>query len=45
VALAGVALAVLESALAKKRFFELPDLIGAAGFSAMLGIALTVLFA
>ena len=35
----------VRAALAKKRFFELPDLIGAAGFSAMLGIALTVLFA
>jgi formate hydrogenlyase subunit 4 len=44
VALIGVALAFLESALAKRRFFELPDLIGAAGFSAMLGVALTVLF-
>jgi formate hydrogenlyase subunit 4 len=45
VAFVGLALAVLESALAKKRFFEIPDLIGAAGFSAMLGVALTVLFA
>ncbi len=45
VALVGVALAVVESAFAKKRFFELPDLIGTAGFSAMLGVALTVLFA
>jgi len=44
VALVGLALAILESALAKRRFFELPDLIGAAGFSAMLGVALTVLF-
>jgi formate hydrogenlyase subunit 4 len=44
VALVGLALAVLESAIAKRRFFELPDLIGAAGFSAMLGVALTVLF-
>jgi formate hydrogenlyase subunit 4 len=44
VALVGVALAVLESALAKRRFFELPDLIGAAGFAALLGVALTVLF-
>ena len=35
----------LESAFAKMRFFELPDLIGAAGFAAMLGVALTVLFA
>jgi len=45
VALVGVALAVVESALAKKRFFELPDVIGAAGFSAMLGVAVKVLFA
>jgi formate hydrogenlyase subunit 4 len=45
VALAGVALAVLESAIAKKRLFELPDLIGAAGFAAALGVAVTVLFA
>jgi len=45
VALVGVGLAVVESAFAKKRLFELPDLIGAAGFSAMLGVALTVLFA
>jgi hypothetical protein len=45
VALAGVALAVLESAIAKKRLFELPDLIGAAGFAAALGVAITVLFA
>jgi formate hydrogenlyase subunit 4 len=43
-AVVGLALAVLESAIAKRRFFELPDLIGAAGFSAMLGVALTVLF-
>lgn len=45
VALAGAALAVLESAVAKKRLFELPDLIGAAGFAAALGVAVTVLFA
>jgi formate hydrogenlyase subunit 4 len=45
VVLAGVALAVLESAIAKKRLFELPDLIGAAGFAAALGVAVTVLFA
>jgi formate hydrogenlyase subunit 4 len=44
VALLGVALAVLESAVAKRRLFELPDLIGAAGFSAMVGVALMVLF-
>ena len=42
--LAGLALAILESALAKRRFFELPDLIGAAAFSAMLGAGVTVLF-
>jgi len=45
VALVGVGLAVVESAFAKRRLFELPDLIGAAGFAAMLGVALTVLFA
>jgi formate hydrogenlyase subunit 4 len=45
VAVVGVGLAVVESAFAKKRLFELPDLIGAAGFSATLGVALTVLFA
>jgi len=45
VALIGVGLAVVESAFAKRRLFELPDLIGAAGFAAMLGVALTVLFA
>jgi formate hydrogenlyase subunit 4 len=44
VAFVGLALATLESALAKRRFFELPDLIGAAGFSAVLGVAVTVLF-
>jgi formate hydrogenlyase subunit 4 len=44
VAIVGMALAILESAIAKKRLFELPDLVGAAGFSAMLGVALTVLF-
>ena len=45
VALVGLGLAVVESAFAKKRLFELPDLIGAAGFAALLGVALTVLFA
>ncbi len=45
VALVGAGLAVVESAFAKRRLFELPDLIGAAGFAAMLGVALTVLFA
>jgi formate hydrogenlyase subunit 4 len=45
VALIGCGLAVVESAFAKNRLFELPDLIGAAGFAAMLGVALTVLFA
>jgi len=44
VALVGLALAILESALAKRRLFELPDLIGAAAFSAMLGVGVTVLF-
>lgn len=42
--LAGVALAVVESAFAKRRFFELPDIIGAAGFSATVAVALMVLF-
>jgi formate hydrogenlyase subunit 4 len=45
VAVVGLALAIVESAFAKRRLFELPDLIGAAGFAAMLGVALTVLFA
>jgi formate hydrogenlyase subunit 4 len=45
VALVGLSLAIVESAVAKRRLFELPDLIGAAGFAAMLGVALTVLFA
>jgi formate hydrogenlyase subunit 4 len=45
VALVGLSLAIVESAFAKRRLFELPDLIGAAGFAAMLGVALTVLFA
>jgi formate hydrogenlyase subunit 4 len=44
VAFVGLGLAILESALAKRRFFELPDLIGAAAFSATLGVAVTVLF-
>jgi formate hydrogenlyase subunit 4 len=45
VALVGLSLAIVESAFAKRRLFELPDLIGAAGFAAMLGVALTILFA
>ncbi len=45
VTLVALGLAAVESAFAKKRLFELPDLIGAAGFAAMLGVALTVLFA
>ncbi len=45
IAFVGTALAAVESAFAKMRLFQLPDLIGAAGFSAMLGVAVTVLFA
>ena len=45
VALIGVALAAVESAMTKMRFFQLPDLIGAAGFSAFTAVAATVLFA
>jgi formate hydrogenlyase subunit 4 len=44
VTIVGLALAVLESSFAKRRFFELPDLVGAAGFAAIVGIAVTVLF-
>lgn len=43
-ALAATELAVVESILAKMRLFELPDLIGSAGFAAMLGAALVVIF-
>ncbi|HLF79912.1 MAG TPA: NADH-quinone oxidoreductase subunit H [Dehalococcoidia bacterium] len=45
VGLIGVGLALTESAFAKMRLFQLPDLIGAAGASACLGVAVTVLFA
>jgi formate hydrogenlyase subunit 4 len=44
VVVAGIGLAVVESAFAKTRFFQLPDLIGAAAAAAMLGLALTVLY-
>ena len=44
VGIAGVGLGLVESVFAKMRLFELPDLIGAAGFSAALGAALRVLF-
>jgi formate hydrogenlyase subunit 4 len=44
VAVAAAGLAVIESIFAKMRLFELPDLIGAAGFAAMLGAALVVIF-
>lgn len=44
VGIAGVGLGLVESVYAKMRFFELPDLIGAAGFTAALGAALRVLF-
>ena len=44
VAIVGVALGLVESSFAKMRLFELPDLIGAAGFAAGLGVAVTVLF-
>jgi formate hydrogenlyase subunit 4 len=44
VLIAAGGLAVIESVFAKMRLFELPDLIGAAGFAAMLGAALVVIF-
>jgi formate hydrogenlyase subunit 4 len=44
VALAAAALAIVESVFAKMRLFELPDLLGAAGFAALLGAALVVVF-
>jgi formate hydrogenlyase subunit 4 len=40
-----VLLAVIESLFAKMRLFQLPDLVGSAGFAACLGVALAVLFA
>jgi formate hydrogenlyase subunit 4 len=43
-AVAAAGFAVVESVFAKMRLFELPDLIGAAGFAAMLGAALVVIF-
>jgi formate hydrogenlyase subunit 4 len=44
VAVAAAGLAIVESIFAKMRLFELPDLIGVAGFAAMLGAALVVIF-
>lgn len=44
VSITGVGLGLVESVFAKMRLFELPDFIGAAGFSAALGAALRVLF-
>lgn len=44
VAIVGLGLGLVESLFAKMRLFELPDLIGAAGFMAALGVALRVLF-
>lgn len=44
VVVAAAGLAIVESIFAKMRLFELPDLIGAAGFAAMLGAALVVIF-
>jgi formate hydrogenlyase subunit 4 len=40
----GVGLAIVESSFAKIRLFQLPDLIGAAAFIALLGAAVTVLY-
>jgi formate hydrogenlyase subunit 4 len=45
VGLIGVTLAAVESGMTKMRLFQLPDLIGAAGFAAFTGVAATVLFA
>jgi formate hydrogenlyase subunit 4 len=44
VSVAASGLAIVESIFAKMRLFELPDLIGAAGFTALLGAALVVIF-
>ncbi len=44
VALIGAALAIVESSFAKLRLFQLPDLLGAAAFAAILGSAVTVLY-
>ncbi len=43
-ALVGIGLAVVESSFAKIRLFQLPDLLGAAAFVAILGGAITVLY-
>ena len=42
--LVGVGLAIVESSFAKMRLFQLPDLLGAAAFVALLGAAVTVLY-
>jgi formate hydrogenlyase subunit 4 len=44
-AAAAAGLGVIESSFAKMRLFQLPDLLGAAAFVAMLGGAITVLYA
>jgi formate hydrogenlyase subunit 4 len=44
-AIIGVGLAVVESSFAKMRLFQLPDLLGAAAALALLGAAITVLYA
>jgi len=44
VVMVAVGLAVAESSFAKMRLFQLPDLLGAAAFVAMLGAAVTVLY-
>jgi formate hydrogenlyase subunit 4 len=43
-ALVAVGLAIIESSFAKMRLFQLPDLLGAAAFLALLGAAVTVLY-
>lgn len=42
VVLVGAVLALVESALAKMRLYELPDLIGSASFAGLAAIAITV---
>ena len=41
-AIVGVGLAVVESTLAKRRLYELPDLIGSAALAGMIAVAITV---
>lgn len=41
-AFVGIGLAVVESALAKRRLYELPDLIGSAALAGMIAVAITV---